>query len=89
MSVDSVLIKLGNGCFAHGQLYTALSRCRSLKNMRIDRPIYDEDIILKQAVVDFYRKIENRSAPSQTVSMDIPVEHQDAVRELLARLRVI
>lgn len=89
MSVDSVLIKLGNGCFAHGQLYTALSRCRSLKNMRIDRPIYDEDIILKQAVVDFYRKIENRPASSQTVSMDIPVEHQDAVRELLAKLRGI
>lgn len=89
MSVDSVLIKLGNGCFAHGQLYTALSRCRSLKNMRIDRPIYDEDIILNQAVVDFYRKIESRPAPAQIVSMDIPVEHQDAVRELLARLRVI
>ena len=89
MSVDSVLIKLGNGCFAHGQLYTALSRCRSLKNMRIDRPIYNEDIILNQAVIDFYRKIENRPAPSQTVSMDIPAEHQDAVRELLARLRVI
>lgn len=42
MSVDSVLIKLGNGCFAHGQLYTALSRCRSLKNLRIDRNIYAE-----------------------------------------------
>ena len=87
MSVDSVLIKLGNGCFAHGQLYTALSRCRSLKNMRIDRPIYDEDIILNQAVVDFYRKIESRPAPVQTVSLDIPVEYQDAVQELLAKLR--
>ena len=87
MSVDSVLIKLGNGCFAHGQLYTALSRCRSLKNMRIDRSIYDEDIILNQAVVDFYRKIETRTEAPQTVSLDIPVEYQDAVRELLAKLR--
>ena len=87
MSVDSVLIKLGNGCFAHGQLYTALSRCRSLKNMRIDRPIYDEDIILNQAVIDFYRKIESRLAPAQIVSLDIPVEYQDAVRDLLAKLQ--
>ena len=47
----------------------------------------DEDIILNQAVVDFYRKIERRPAPVQTVSLDIPVEYQDAVQELLAKLR--
>ena len=72
MSVDSVLIKLGNGCFAHGQLYTALSRCRSLKNLRIDRNIYAEDIIINPVVVDFYRSIEAPTQPAETVRMDIP-----------------
>lgn len=86
MSVDSVLIKLGNGCFAHGQLYTALSRCRSLKNLRIDRNIYAEDIIINPVVVEFYRSIEAEEQPEETVKMDIPAEYQDAVQELLRKL---
>lgn len=86
MSVDSVLIKLGNGCFAHGQLYTALSRCRSLKNLRIDRNIYAEDIIINPMVVDFYRSIEAPPQPVETVKIDIPAEYQDAVQELLRKL---
>lgn len=86
MSVDAVLIKLGNGCFAHGQLYTALSRCRSLKNLRIDRNIYAEDIIINPVVVDFYHTIEAPEPPVETVKMDIPAEYQDAVQELLRKL---
>ncbi len=86
MSVDAVLIKLGNGCFAHGQLYTALSRCRSLRNLRIDRNIYTEDIIINPAVVDFYRSIERPEPEAEVVTMDIPAEYQDAVQELLRKL---
>ncbi|MDE5688378.1 MAG: AAA family ATPase [Paramuribaculum sp.] len=86
MSVDAVMIKLGNGCFAHGQLYTALSRCRSLKNLRIDRSIYVEDIIINPVVADFYRSMEAVAHKQQTVSMDIPAEYQDAVQELLRKL---
>lgn len=86
MSVDSVLIKLGNGCFAHGQLYTALSRCRSLKNLRIDRNIYAEDIIINPAVVDFYRSIEMPKQEAEVIRMDIPAEYQNAVQEFLQKL---
>ena len=86
LSVDAVLIKLGNGCFAHGQLYTALSRCRSLRNLRIDRQVWAEDIIVNQSVVDFYSKIEAQSVNKSTVSIEIPAEYQDAVNELLIKL---
>ena len=61
LTLDSVEVKLGNGCFASGQLYTALSRCRSIKNLRIDRPICPADAVLDQAVIDFYREIEGNS----------------------------
>lgn len=86
MSVDAALIKLGNGCFAHGQLYTALSRCRSLKNLRIDREIYDEDVIVNPAVVDFYNSIEGVQPKATTVNIEVPEEYQDAVQDFLRSL---
>lgn len=87
LSLDAALIKLGNGCFAHGQLYTALSRYRSLKNLRIDRPVSVEDVIVNQHVVDFYKMIETKHLNSQqTVSIDIPLEYMDADKELLIKL---
>ena len=61
--MDSVEVKLGNGCFASGQLYTALSRCRCIKKLRIDHPICPADVIFDQAVIDFYREIESGHPP--------------------------
>ena len=37
LSFDCVSLRLGRGCFDHGQLYTALSRCRTLDGLQIDR----------------------------------------------------
>lgn len=50
---DKVIIDLGNGAFAHGQAYVALSRCRSFQDIRLRTPIKLSDIILDERVVDF------------------------------------
>ena len=63
LTLENVEVKLGNGCFASGQLYTALSRCRCIKNLRIDRPICPADAVLDQAIIDFYREIESGHQP--------------------------
>ena len=75
LTLDSVEVKLGNGCFASGQLYTALSRCRSIVNLRIDRPICLADAVIDDAVIDFYRGIESGHQPkgerkARSMSMD-------------------
>ena len=54
---DRAKLFLGNECFASGQLYTALSRCRSLEGLVLDRKIVKEDIIIDPDVVDFYEKL--------------------------------
>ena len=54
MSLDDVAIDVGSGCFSHGQGYVALSRIRDLKNLSFVRPMIPEDIIVRQAVKDFY-----------------------------------
>lgn len=50
---DKVIIDLGNGAFAHGQAYVALSRCRSFQGILLRTPIKLSDIILDERVVDF------------------------------------
>ncbi len=86
LTLDAVDLRLGRGCFAHGQLYTALSRCRTLQNLRLDRPVTPDDLILDQEVVDFYDSLDTPGNAAPTITMEIPREHQEAVREFLARL---
>lgn len=52
---DNVVIDIGSGAFAHGQTYVALSRCRSLEGIILNRQIEPKDVIVDQRVVDFYK----------------------------------
>lgn len=87
LSLERVYLKLGNGCFAHGQLYTALSRCRSLANLRMDRMLYSEDVILDEAVLEFYHSLEAPEEVKQDVLMTIPREYEEAMLAYLAQLQ--
>lgn len=58
LSLDCVSLRLGRGCFDHGQLYTALSRCRTLDGLKIDRRLVPEDLIIDEAVIRFHAEME-------------------------------
>jgi len=87
LSLEHVAIKLGNGCFSHGQLYTAISRCRSIKNLRIDRKLFAEDVIIDPVVVDFYKQLETPAIPQKEVTLTIPKEYEKAMIAYLAQLQ--
>jgi hypothetical protein len=54
---DRIAIDLGNGAFAHGQTYVALSRCTSLEGITLRRPVKYTDIILDPKVAGFMKSI--------------------------------
>ncbi|MBU5687850.1 MAG: AAA family ATPase [Candidatus Aenigmatarchaeota archaeon] len=50
---DKVIIDVGKGAFAHGQVYVALSRCTSLNGIILKRPITKRDIIVDWRIAKF------------------------------------
>lgn len=57
LTLDRAHIDLGRGTFAEGQLYTALSRCRSLAGLTLSRPLHLRDVLVDPAVVEFYSSL--------------------------------
>jgi ATP-dependent exoDNAse (exonuclease V) alpha subunit len=58
---DKIKIDLGSGSFAHGQTYVALSRCRTLENINLVKPITKSDIIVDELVFDYYKETTSKN----------------------------
>ncbi len=53
-TLDNVHIDLGAGCFATGQLYVALSRCRTIDGITLSRKLNYDDVCVDDSIVSFY-----------------------------------
>jgi ATP-dependent DNA helicase PIF1 len=54
LTFDNVIIDVGSGAFVNGQMYTGLSRCRTLNGINLKRAIKKEDIISDKRIVTFH-----------------------------------
>jgi ATP-dependent exoDNAse (exonuclease V) alpha subunit len=56
-TMDQVNIDFSTGAFASGQVYVALSRCRTLSGIRLKRPIKANDVRCEPAIKKFYEAL--------------------------------
>lgn len=60
---DKLIIDIGRGTFAHGQMYVALSRATSLEGIVLKKPVLPQHVWLDWAIVNFITKYQySRSA---------------------------
>ncbi len=54
---QNIHIDLGRGAFAEGQVYVALSRCRSFEDVTLQVPLQEPDLLVNPKVQEFYRQL--------------------------------
>lgn len=54
---EKVVVDIGRGAFAHGQVYVALSRCTSLEGLLLQRPIQASHIWSNHRIESFHRNL--------------------------------
>lgn len=58
---ERVIIDIGKGTFAHGQIYVALSRCTSLEGIVLKQPIQKRHIWMDYKISQFFKQLRQKS----------------------------
>lgn len=62
LTLDNVIVDVSSGAFLPGQVYVALSRCRTLRGLRVATPIGDGDVQGSPEVRRFQNFISKRTS---------------------------
>ncbi|MDR2928148.1 MAG: helix-turn-helix domain-containing protein [Cytophagaceae bacterium] len=81
LTFDKVIID-SNAAFAHGQVYVALSRCRTLEGIVLSSPVNPASIISSEPVTEFIKESENNTPNHQKILLYRKEYEQELIQEL-------
>ncbi|WP_353684536.1 AAA family ATPase [Thermodesulfovibrio sp. 3907-1M] len=76
LTFDKLIVDIGRGTFSHGQLYVALSRCRSLEGLILKRPVCQKHILLDRRIVRFLTEFQYKHAEK-----NLPIQEKISIIE--------
>jgi ATP-dependent DNA helicase PIF1 len=71
-TLERVQVDLGDGAFASGQVYVALSRCRSLRDITLARPIEAHEIRADERIRRFFEMLSGEPLEDNGVNQGTP-----------------
>jgi ATP-dependent DNA helicase PIF1 len=77
---DRVVIDIGRGAFAHGQVYVALSRCTTFEGLVLRTPIRRGHIIMDWRIVRFLTRFQYKKADEALPLAEKRVLLKEAIR---------
>jgi len=77
---DRVVIDIGRGAFAHGQVYVALSRCTSFEGIVLKTPIRKSHIWMDWRIVRFLTRFQYKKAEEALPAADKRALVLEAIR---------
>ena len=81
LTFDKVMIE-ANRAFSHGQVYVALSRCRTLEGIRLLKPIPSSSLITDGAVSEFTEHVEQNQPDEKALDRAVGNYMRDVLKRV-------